>query len=183
MKKTISKKIIGGTLIVAFLATLGAVLVAAETDDITDNDNTYQGFECGRYKGWHHPYYSELTEEQQEEINDLRQQLIEENATFAEIWEAINEKLAEFGIELPDKDEILDEQIEQTTLQLEILELQKQLREDGKSWEEIEDILEEEYDISSLQGHHGMKGVRGGHKMYDNSEDDNSIDDTEDSEI
>ena len=162
MRKSTQKKILGGTLIVAFLATLGAVLVTAETDDITKDENTFLGFECDRRMGDRQPFFSELSEEKQQEINKLSQQLIEEDSTPEEMRTAIGEKLAEFGVELPDRDEMLDEQIQHATQHLEILDLKKQLREEGYSWEEIQDVISEEYDLDSFINHPGgMRGMNG----------------------
>ena len=168
MKKATQKKILGGTLIVLFLSILGAVLVTAELDDaedVPDDSTNFPDFRFGRLNCRQEPYMSELTEEQQEEINNLRQSLTEENATQEEIREAINDLLTEFGIELPDRDDILDDQIERTIEKLELLELQKQLREEGNTWEEIEDILAEEYDFDLSLNHHDMMGSRGGKNM------------------
>lgn len=162
MKKATSKKILGGTLILSLLATIGAVLVTAETDDFDEDERIFPRFESGKMMGDRQPFFSELTEEQKEEINDLREQITTEDATTEEIRTAIMEKLEEFGIELPDRDVMLDEQIQQTTQHLEILELKKELREEGYSWEEIQDVISEEYDLDPPMRCHGMMGMRGG---------------------
>ena len=168
MKKSTQKKILGGTLIVLFLSILGAVLVTAELDDaedVPDDSTNFPYFRFVRLNCRQEPLMSELTEEQQEEINNLRQSLTEENATQEEIREAINDLLTENDIELPDRDDILEDRIERTTEKLELLELQKQLREEGNTWEEIEDILAEKYDFDPSLNHHDMMGFRGGKGM------------------
>ena len=169
MKKSTQKKIIGGTLIAVFLSILGAVLVTAELDgtEDTDDDTTdFPDFGFGRKLCGREPYMSKLTEEKQEEIYNLRQSLLEENATMEEIREAINDKLTEFGIEVPTRDDLLGDQIERTTQKLEMLEVQKQLREDGYTWDEVDDILVEEYNVTMPMDHHGMMGPRGGRGMH-----------------
>jgi len=94
--------------------------------------------------------FDDLTDEQQEEINALRQDLIDQNATHEEIQEAINAKLREFGIDIPTRDEMLDEEIERTSQRLDMLERQMELREQGYAWEEIHEIIQEEYDIEDM---------------------------------
>ena len=165
MNKNTTKKIIGGTLIVALLATIGAVLVTADTDDSTDNVKPFNGFGFERHMQGQEPFCTNLTEEQQTEIQALRESLTASNATAEEIREAINEKLREFGIDIPTRDEMLDSQIEQTTQQLEILQRQKELRNEGYSWDEISDIISEEYGMelpnSSPPGEMGGRGFHG----------------------
>jgi DNA-binding transcriptional MerR regulator len=96
------------------------------------------------------PLYANLTDEQRDELEDLRSTLREDNATHEEIQEAINEKLREYGIDVPTRDEMLTTRIERTTTQLEILERQKELRDQGYEWDEIKDIIAEEFDVESL---------------------------------
>jgi hypothetical protein len=98
---------------------------------------------------------------------------------------AIGEKLAEFGVELPDRDKMLDEQIQHATQHIEILDLKKQLREEGYSWEEIQDVISEECDLDSFINHpDGMRGMNGRMGCFDGGKlnnPDNEI--AEDSEI
>ena len=72
---------------------------------------------------------------------------------FEEINEAITEKLDEWGI----LDNRLDDAIEQTEMRLEILNRQKELREQGYSWDEINDLIQEEYGLESFG--HGYPGM------------------------
>ena len=117
--KTRNKKIIGGFLVVMIIATIGAVFVSAETDETSDTP-------------WFIPIGRgdpciELTEEQKEELNQKLQ----------ERWES-----EEF-------DEMLDQRIEHTQQQLEILERVKELRQSEHEYteEKVRDIISEEFDI------------------------------------
>lgn len=180
MNETTRKKVFGGALIFALVASAGAVLVTAETDDTTDQPDK-DCFEFDRPIGHHQPYYSELTEEQQAEIDELRETMTQNGETFEEIQEAINEKLREFGIDIPTRDEMLYNEIERTTQRLEILERQKELREQGYDWDEIQDMISEEYNITASDfgqsdfmhgpGGHGGPHGRGSFKEPSSSED------------
>ncbi|MFX1297446.1 MAG: hypothetical protein ACFFD2_21665 [Promethearchaeota archaeon] len=146
MKNT-SKKLVGGFMVALLIATIGAVIVSAEIEDTTEDEssnNFFWGF-GGRghmdiSKG---NLFYELTDEQEEELLQLKQTMIDEGATCKEINEAVLDKLDEWGI----LDKRLDEAIEQTELRLEILNRQKELREQGYSWEEISSKIQEEYDL------------------------------------
>jgi hypothetical protein len=94
------------------------------------------------------PLFLELTEEQQLEINSLRENMSAEGSSPQEIRDAIAAKLQEFGIDFPTRDDMLDREIEQTTQRLNILERQKELREAGYSWDEIHDLIAEEFGIN-----------------------------------
>lgn len=139
-------------MVALLIATIGAIIVSAETEDITE-DETSNKFFWG-FGGIRHREISkgnlfyELTDEQEEELLQLKQTMIDENATCEEIQEAVMEKLDEWEI----FDKRLDEAIEQTELRLEILNRQRELREQGFSWEEINDIIQEEYDLGSFTG-------------------------------
>lgn len=111
----------------------------------------------------HPSYFANLTEEQQEEIDSLRETMIKDNATADEIMDAVNEKLRELGIDIPTRDEMLETEIERTTLHLEILNRQKELRELGYSWDEIHDLITDEYGIDiPLESHnHEFHGTHG----------------------
>jgi len=59
MNRTTTKKLFGGILIVSLVATIGAVLGTAETDDsMIDKENPFDCFELGRSIGGHQPFYS-----------------------------------------------------------------------------------------------------------------------------
>jgi hypothetical protein len=122
MKKT-TKQIFGGLMVLAIIGTIGAVVVSA------------------------HPFSSELTDEQRDELEELRESLIGEDTTQEEIREAMNGQLESYGIDILTKDEMLDKQINTTRQRLEILERKKTLREEGYEWEEIDEIIQEEFDI------------------------------------
>ena len=152
MKKS-GTKIIGGLMVAMLVATIGAVLVSADTDD------------AGESEDWHLPFHSkenihgprtldnELTDEQQAEIDALITSLNEEGASCEEIREALHAKLDEMGI----LDERLDNAIEQTEQRLEILNREQELRDQGYSWEEINEIIQEEYVLDHPVGmYHGF---------------------------
>jgi len=140
MKKT-SKRIVGGILVVLIIATIGAVVASA-----------------------HPGFFSDLTDEQKEELNELRQRLIDEGANCSEIREAIHEQLEEYGIEFPTRLEMIDNQINQTKQRLEILERTKELIQENPDItdEEIRDIIHEEFDLEIPEESHHMRH-RGGH--------------------
>ncbi len=138
MKKT-TKKLAGGLIIALVLATIGAVLVTADdTDDDTED-----------ILEWNMPFRgrgifsTDLTDEQQAELEDLIASISEEGETPDEIREAVNQLLDEWGI----LDERLDNAIENARNQLAMLERANELRDQGYSWDEINDIIQEEFDI------------------------------------
>ena len=184
-KKT-TKKLVGGMLIVAMIASIGAVLVTADTDETEKADKPFGCFEFGGpMQERNHPLpFDELTDEQQEEINALRQDLIDQDATPEEIKEAINNKLREFGIDIPTHDEILEEKIQRTSQRLDMLERKSELRQQGYDWDEIHEIIQEEYDIEDMGPpvfNHGGKGrFHGMHRMGECTE---NLEDMEDSEL
>ncbi len=136
--KTKHKKLVGGLLIGLVIMSIGAVFATAQTDDTTP----IIPFEKRHRLG---PLAYNLTEEQQEEIQNLLTTLREENATRDEIQAAIQEKLDEYGV----LDNQLDNQITQTEQQLTILYRQKELRNQGYSWDEINSIIQEEFDLEN----------------------------------
>ena len=107
MEKT-TKKIVGGLMIAMLIAMIGAVIVSAETDETDDSENWHMPFNGREKMEGKQPFNNELTEEQQEEIEELITSLTEEGATCDEIREAIHNKLDEMGI----LDERLDKAIE-----------------------------------------------------------------------
>ena len=122
MNKT-TKQIFGGLMVLAIIGAIGAVVVNA------------------------HPFLSELTDEQRDELKELSEALRNEEATHEEIREAMHDRLESYGIDIPTKDEMLDKKINTTRQRLEILERKKTLREEGYEWEEIDEIIQEEFDI------------------------------------
>ena len=123
MKKTRSKKFVGGLMAVMLLATIGAVLVSAEfeNEDATQNQEMLwkNQQQCGEP-----PFLSDLTVEQREELETIMTSLKEEGASKEEIREAIFDKLDEYGV----LDKNLDDKIEHTEQKLEILNRKKELR-------------------------------------------------------
>ena len=146
--KTTRKKIIGGLIIVSLLATIGTILVSAQDEDVTDDENQQSstpGFWCrdSMRIGSRNLFY-ELTDEQEEQIVQLKETMLEQGANLTAIREAIQQKLDEWGI----FDQRLDDAIEQTEQRLQILNREKELRDEGYDWEEIQDIIEEEFGVT-----------------------------------
>ncbi len=152
--RKIKKKIVGGLMATLLVATFGAALVSAESDDASDNIGWQEKF-------WHNSqsmcgepsFISELTIEQRQELDDLVENLKDEGAIRLEIRDAISSKLEEFGVEIhkpefseEELDEILVEKIEHTEQRLEILYMVKELRNQGYSYEEISEIINNEFD-------------------------------------
>ena len=158
MKKT-TKKLLGGVAIVLLLATIGTAFVTAETSDSSE-DKKMLG-DCLPRGQMGLEFASELTEDQLAELVSLRESLIESDATADEIHDAIAQKLIEFGIDLPTRDDMLDSQIELTAQHLSMLERQKELRDLGYSWEEIKDIIAEEFEVEPMESMH-PSGMRNG---------------------
>jgi len=138
MKKK-TKKLACGMIITLILAAIGAILVTADDTDENAND----------IEEWNMPFRGreifcpDLTDEQLGEIEELIASLSNEGATRDEIREAVNQLLDEWGI----LDERLDKAIEQTQERLAMLERADELRNQGYSWDEIKDIIQEEFGI------------------------------------
>ena len=163
MKKMTRNKLVGTLMIVTMISVIGAAIVNAETEET--NENAIPKGWSGRMMQQRMPFFSELTDEQQQELNTLREELQTNDATPDEIQQAITEKLSEYGIDMPTTEERLDQQIEQTEQQLEMLKRQKELLGEGYSWEEIRDIIQEEFDLQQPQMKQGCEmGFRGGHR-------------------
>ncbi len=158
MKKT-TKKLLGGVAIVLLLATIGTAFVTAETSDSSEDEKMFGDCMPQGQKGLE--FGSELTEDQVVELQSLRESLIESDATEEEIHDAIAQKLIEFGIDVPTRDDMLDSKIESTSQHLSILTRQKELRELGYSWEEIQDIIAEEFEVEPMENM-PPGGMRGG---------------------
>lgn len=70
----------------------------------------------------------------------------DQNATPEEIQTAIQEKLDEYGV----LDTQLDNEIAQTEQRLIILNRQKELRNEGYNWDEINTIIQDEFDLENM---------------------------------
>ncbi len=173
MKKPVTK-IVGVLMVAVVLATIGAVIVSAETDDASETEDWHMPF-FGREKMFiHGGMRPELSEDQQAEIDALITSLTEEGASCEEIREAIDEKLDEMGI----LDEQLDNAIEQTEQRLEILNRENELRDQGYSWEEINEIIQDEFDLEYPAGICQSFG-RGSHWTFnEHSEEESAIETT-----
>ena len=147
MKKPVTK-IVGVLMVATILATIGAVLVGAETDDASETEDWHMPLFCREKMFGHRGIRPELSDDQQAEIDALITNLTEEGASCEEIRVAIDEKLDEMGI----LDEQLDNAIEQTEQRLEILNRENELRDQGYSWEEINEIIQEEFDLEYPAG-------------------------------
>ena len=141
MKKT-TKRVFGGLMVVLLIATIGAVVVSANPG-----------------------FFSDLTDEQKEEMKNLRESLRAEGKTRAEIREEMRNQLEEYGVELPTREEMLDKQIEFTEQKLEILKRIKELVEENPeiTQEEIRDIISEEFDLEIPEDGQGMMNRHRGH--------------------
>ncbi len=168
--KTTHKKLIGGLLVGLLLATVGAALATGQKNNITKEMtpqiplwNTHGMNRFGSFA------YN-LTDAQQAELEDLITSLRDQNATPAEIRTAIQEKLDEFGV----LDAQLDNEIAQTQQRLTILNRQKELRNEGYNWDEIRNIIIDEFDLQNTSGigqdmmfEHGFKcGPYGGPRGF-----------------
>jgi hypothetical protein len=149
MKPT-HKKLVGGLLIAMLIATIGAAFATAtgQTDGTTDDAIPQMPF-GGRY-GMNRlgPFASELTDAQKTELKGLMATLKTQNATPEEIRTAIQEKLDEFGV----LDSRLDTEIAQTEQRLTILNRQKELRNEGYNWGEINTIIHDEFGVQNTTG-------------------------------
>ena len=178
MKKA-SKKLVGGFMVVILVTTIGAVIASSADDETIEDDTqqtTFWGFwGRGTMRFGSGNLFYELTDEQEEEIMQIKETMIDEGATCEEIRVAIMQKLDEYGI----LDKRLDNAIEQTQQRLKILERQKELRVEGKTWEEINEMIQEEFDLEfpdsdGMTSRHGFRrGFCGGPRgfMFDEESD------------
>ena len=145
--KTKNKKLVSGIFIGLVIMAIGAVITTAQTDTIS-NETTDEEAIPILGEGTHGPgpFCYNLTEEQQTELDNLIITLREQNATIDEIQSAITEKLDEFGV----LDTQLDNEITQTEQRLTILNRQKELRDQGYSWNEINAIIQDEFDLGNM---------------------------------
>jgi Spy/CpxP family protein refolding chaperone len=171
--KNSHKKLVGVLLGGLLIATIGAALATGQTDDTTDEtieEWTDDMFPQASFGDQHDmmglgPLGTELTDEQQTQIEELMTNLREQNATPDEMRTAIQEKLDEFGV----LDTRLDNKIAQTEQRLIILNRQKELRNEGYTWADINSLIEEEFGENAtgigwnVMGGHGCgRGPHGG---------------------
>ena len=167
--KTTHKKLVGGLLIGVLLTSIAAAFATAQDDNTTTATTAVQppqlpfgGRPCGNETGnmtigdRQHtstgtmigPYSSLLTDEQRTELEDLLTSLKEQNASFNETKTAILEKLDEFGV----LDTQLDSEITQTEQRLTVLNREKELRDEGYSWDEITTVIADEFGSENATG-------------------------------
>jgi hypothetical protein len=146
--KTTHKKLVGGLLVGLLIATIGAAFATGQTDDTTNDILPEPPFGDRQGMIGLGPFGSELTDEQQTELEELLTDLRDQNATPEEIRTAMQEKLDEFGV----LDTRLDNEIAQTEQRLTILNRQKELRNDGYNWDEISGIIEDEFGLENATG-------------------------------
>ena len=122
-----------------------------------DSKLTEWGIEVPEFKNGakrrHPPFLNDLTEEQREEIKDIVQDMRENGASREEVKAAVDSKLTEWGIEVPESERprlppwmnnLTDEQKEEIKTTVE------ELREAGASREEIREAVKkklEEWNI------------------------------------
>ena len=163
--KTTHKKIAGGLLVCVLIATIGAAVATGQTNGTTPvmPEKDYQKMTWNgdnqtnttRPFGRNHQgmmgfgmFGYNLTTEQQTELKQLMTSLREQNATPDEMRTAIQEKLDEFGV----LDTRLDNEIAQTEERLTILNREKELRNEGYSWNNITSIIEDEFGLENTTG-------------------------------
>ena len=168
--KTTSKKIAGGFVVVLIITTIGVIIVNAQNNDTNSDDFNQKPYifnrqMCG-YESFRSnetrlgPFCFNLTEEQQTELKDLIENLKESGANFSEIRKTVQDKLDEFGV----FDEQLVNAINETEKRLQILNREKELRDQGYRWEEINQMIQDEFEINAPIGEdYGMIFRYGGH--------------------
>ncbi len=179
MKTTANKKLLGGLIVVILIATVGAVLVTAQGNITTTNaqqqppcwgERPLQGQRpdfpnATRQPSMfnYQPFYANLTDEQRAEIDALVKELRSTNATSEEIRQAVQNKLDEYGV----LDKQLNDEINRTEQTLNILKRKQELRSEGKSWDEINQIIQSEFNLElptyTTQGMVPGHGFRDGH--------------------
>jgi hypothetical protein len=146
--KTTHKKLVGGLLVGLLVATVGAAFATGQPNTIKKDANPQIPFWGSLGMNRFGPFAYNLTTTQQTELTDLITSLRQQNATPAEIRTAIQEKLDEFGV----LDAQLDNEIAQTQQRLTILNRQKELRNEGYNWDEIRNIIIDEFDLQNTTG-------------------------------
>jgi len=149
-----TKKIIGGVFAALILSSVGAVLVSANEDVLSSFEDSP---ETDEFRQWRfvtpRGYLAEvLTDDQKEELRLLHEEMIEQNATCEQIREAVHDLLESWGIDHPDLDEQLEVGINRTSKRFEILNRTQELREEGYSWEEIKEMIQDEFDLPEGPG-------------------------------
>lgn len=178
--KTTNKKFVGGLMVVMIISTIGVIIVSAQTNETSD-DNIYPKLFEGRRQMCipgsfisnetkigpflsnetriGHNFYN-LTDEQQTELKELIQSLKDSGANSSEIRKAIQEKLDKYGV----FDNQLNNAIQETEKRLQILNREKELRDQGYSWDEINQMILNEFGLNAPIGDgHGMMFRHGGH--------------------
>jgi hypothetical protein len=153
---TTHKKLVGGLLIGLLLATVGAAFATGQTDETTEDQtsdttgDTPPQVPFGGRPGMIGlgPYASALTDQQQTELEELMTTLREQNVSPDEMRAAIQDKLDGFGV----LDTQLDNEISRTEQRLTILNRQKDLRDEGYSWDDIQNIIEDEFGLENATG-------------------------------
>jgi hypothetical protein len=158
-----NKKLIGGLVAIALIATIGVVFASAQTDGVMrnsilsgnflprqptnetqKNNATTRNF-CKRSTMEGYGRFSmNLTGAQQAELKTLITTLRSQNATPNEIQAAVQQKLDEFGV----FDRQLNDEINRTEQRLQILNREKELRAEGYSWENITTIIQNEFNVT-----------------------------------
>ena len=165
--KATQKKLVGGLLISLLIATVGAAFATGQTDNATKDANDYASdttitqipFRGNHLQMGPWPCTNELTDEQKTELEALMTSLRNANATKDEIRTAILEKLDEYGV----LDAQLNKKINLTEQRLTILNRQKELRNEGYSWDEIKSIIGDEFGMDNATGiDYGMYGMTDG---------------------
>jgi hypothetical protein len=156
--KTTSKKIIGGFMVVMLIASIGIVFASANIDDTSDNDTIQKTFCDKRQPSRLVPFDSNLTVDQKTELNDLINTLKEQGSNSSEVRVAIQQKLNEWGI----LDQQLNNEITQTEQRLQILNREKKLRDQGYSWDEIRNMIQDEFNLQNYTcDDHGVMNRNG----------------------
>lgn len=160
--KTTNKKLVGGLFVSILLGTIGIAYATAKTD--TANYDTFPQIPFERICRMNEfrPFAFDMTDEQLTELKELMTTLREQNATHEEIQIAIQEKLDEYGV----LNIQLDNEIVQTEQRLTILNSQKEPRNEGYSWDEIRNIIEDEFGLENTTavGWNMMDGQRSEHR-------------------
>ena len=146
--KTTHKKLVGGLLVGLLIATVGAAFATGQNNDTTDDTASQISFRGGHGMNGLESFAYNLTDAQQTELEELITSLREQNATPGEIRTAVQEKLDEFGV----LDTQLDNEIAQTQQRLTILNKEKELRNEGYSWGEINTIIHDEFGLQNTTG-------------------------------
>ncbi len=171
--KNKNKILLSGLIVTVLIGTIGAALVSADDNstNIPDKANKFFDFEHRMMPPM--PCLNQLTEEQQTELNNLITSLQEQNATPEEIRTIVQEKLVEWCISTTsteitdeDRDQHLSQQINQTEQRLDILYRVQELRNQGMSYEDIKNIVEEEFNITAPHLMDYYQGFGHGHRQW-----------------